>query len=980
MSRPILRRGLLVLAAIGLLLAGLAVRGRWQESALLEEARNSLRAGHFEHAEELALGILASDHDSLEALRIAGEAALRQSKHANAAEYFARLPDGRQRAVAALVAGAQRDLSEARLSAAEGALRAALAIDPQNTDAHFRLATLLDAVGRRTESSRHHFACLKAGRFSVEDLLLLGNPDELFYDAALLGRARLAAPDDPRPLTAEARQHLLGNRTREAIDLLRRIVARAPEQVEAQALLGAALLDHGALDEFAAWERALPGTADDAEIWFVRGRGAAALGQPDAAIRCHWECLCRDPNHRGAAFQLGQRLLAAGHDDSAVPFLERAQMLSDLNVTMHPIYFEGPRVAWLLRTAELMESLGRPWEAWAWYFAVTRYEPGHAAAGAAAQRLRETLDRDAPPRTLAASNPALRIDLSGWPLPDRSAAPVSPPLLTQTRNGTPYFADVADAVGISFQYFNSGDPDRIGKRMFETTGGGVAVLDADADGWPDLHWTQGCRWPPQAGQTEHLDRYFRNLGTGRFSAATAPAGLGDDGYSQGAAVGDLDSDGFDDLYVANIGANRLYHNNGDGTFTEVSRDAGLADDLWTTSCLIADLNGDSHPDLYDVNYLRGGEIFDRLCGARLPHACAPSAFDGAPDRLWLSLGDGAFRDATSEAGLGGLLGKGLGIVAVDLTYSGRLSLLVGNDGEANFYFQNETPIAAAVPPVFREQGLLNGLAFDRDGRAQASMGIAADDADGDGLLDLLVTNFYEEGSTLYLQRPGALFSDETRSAGLRDPTFTMLGFGTQFIDAELDGRPDIVVANGHIDDYSHEGIPYPMRPQFFRNTGGARFEELTAGSLGAYFQGEYLGRGLARLDWDRDGREDFAVSHLDAPAALVTNQTLPAGHVLVLRLRGTRSSRDAIGTTVVVSAGGETWTKQLTAGDGYHASNQRQLVFGLGDQSEVREIIVRWPSGQRQSFRNIPADRESLLVEGSQRLLPLASLSRPPQN
>jgi hypothetical protein len=197
----------------------------------------------------------------------------------------------------------------------------------------------------------------------------------------------------------------------------------------------------------------------------------------------------------------------------------------------------------------------------------------------------------------------------------------------------------------------------------------------------------------------------------------------------------------------------------------------------------------------------------------------------------------------------------------------------------------------------------------------------------------------------------------------------MLGFGTQFIDGELDGLPDLVVANGHIDDFTHDGVPYQMRPQYFRNTGNARFEELSPDTLGTYFQDVYLGRGLARIDWNRDGKEDFAVSHLDTPAALVTNQTDTAGHVLALRLRGTRSARDAIGTTVVVTTDRGTWTKQLTAGDGYQASNQRRLVFGLGEATTIRNITIRWPSGRIDSINDGPLDSECVVVEGAARTL-----------
>jgi tetratricopeptide (TPR) repeat protein len=947
----------------------------------LRQARQDLSAGRYSAAEDAAVHALELTSDSSAALLIAAEAATRGNRLAAAIGYYRRVPqDAGADYVAAMYGTAEILIHQGRLSDGERTLRRVLRRDAGHLKANYRLAYLLEITGRNWESVPFAIALLRHEVIDPARLFLLGDVERFFDVGDFLEQCRKAAPDDPLPRLALARRALAANRLDRAEELLNHVVSRNPGLIEAQARLGEVLLMKRRYAALARWHRQLPTNASEhPEIWVVRGGLCRDLGDVNGAVRCFREAIAREPSHRYANYQLGQLLRGKNHNDLAAAYQDRARKLAELATILDRLHrgvsqkrFDIQNVR---KVVELTESLGRLWEAWAWSQFLLRNIPPDTrpswleqTAARLRPRLRDELPRQAT-RTLRASG-SLAVD--AFPVPDweRVFSGISRPAVAEdSGRANVRFRDLALSAGIDFRYFNSADPSTAGARLFETTGGGVGVIDFDSDGWPDLYFTQGAPWPLTGKPHGYSNRLYRNTPNGRFRDETAAAGLQEAGFGQGVAVGDFDNDGFPDLYVANLGRNRLYRNNGDGTFSDATSAAGFHRADWTTSCLLADLNGDTLPDVYDVNYVSGD--LSRICSRdEKPMACSPTAFSAAQDRVFLNRGDGRFEEATDSSGIVAPHGYGLGVVAADFNGSGRLSLCIANDQTPNFFFVNQT--RPGGPLKFTEQAVPTGLATDAEGKPQGSMGIAAGDADGDGRLDLFVTNFYRESNTLYVAQPGGFFVDRTRSAGLRTASFLLLGFGTQFLDADLDGRPDLVLTNGHIDDLRSLGEPFEMPPQFFSNRGDGRFQELPAKSLGGYFQKTWRGRGLARLDWDRDGREDFVVSHIDAPAALVTNQTRSGAKSLRIQLRGTRASRDAIGTTVRITLGKRVFVQQLTAGDGYQASNQRQLVFGLGAAPHADAIEVRWPNGSKQAFGRMASGSELLIIEGNPRPLVLS--------
>lgn len=976
--RP-LRRWLAVLAvavvaaSVVLAIAAVFPWGGDPPEVVLAEAEAALRQGNYALAEELALRIEPGEEGWERSRLVAGEAASRAGRVEAAREHYAAISEGSSSA-AVMGAFALGELlrGEGHLFEAQQQYSHVLAHQPHDAQTHERMAFLLGVSGQHWESMPHFMFLLRSQNWTLDALALLGDLERPVEQEAYLRHCAKNAPHDVLVRSGLAAYALSQGKVSQAEPILRKVVAERPELLPAQVMLGEILVD-GSEHGFLNWHRALPPLADThPDIWYVRGLWARRSNQLPTAARCFWETLRRIPEHRRATYQLGQVMGSLGMD-GAEEVAARATKLFELTQMLDQVLrSRGRDPVAVRRVAELTEETGRYWEAWAWAVTAAQLHPDASWPAATVDRLSRQLHEDLP-RTIDSANIALQHSLSNVDVSsDVFASPHD--------RSTPEHGDLAPgeasiefveqtAVGIDFVYNNGADPETRGARMFEQTGGGVGVVDYDGDGWPDLYFTQGGEWKTGStqpvGSPEARDVLYRNLDGGSFVDIAAEAGLDHLGFGQGVNVGDYNNDGFPDLYVANIGENRLYRNNGDGTFTDATELTGSRRQDWTSSCVIVDLNGDGLPDLFDVNYVTGPDVYEKICGGR---GCSPKVFDGTPDQLWMQRENGTFRHAPDVTPANDA--NGLGVVAAILGEDRLPSLFVSNDQVPNFLLRINASDPSGEVRVDND-ALLRGLAYNGDGLALACMGIAADDVDGNGLIDFMVTNFLDEPNTLYLQDTPGLFADATQLAGVKSASYPYVGWGAQFIDADLDGDMDLVIANGHIDDYRDEGGEYHMLPHFFRNTGGGRFVQLSAEQAGEYFGRKYLGRGLARLDWNRDGRMDFVVSNIGTTASLVSNRSTGTGNFLNVRLHGTTSARDAIGSTVEVSTERDSWKRQLVAGDGYMASNERMLQFGLGNATEVAQLSVSWPTGSTATIENLPVGVTVELVEGS----PVAILS-----
>ncbi|MCA9054201.1 MAG: VCBS repeat-containing protein [Planctomycetaceae bacterium] len=946
-----------------------------KRNQLLQRARTWLKDGRLDQAESAADEILAANQFDPQGLLVAGEIAVRRGDLARAAELFGAVPDDAGK----VYADSQLTLGETlrllgRLTDAERAYRRVLEQNPASVTGLRGLSFVLNISGRRWEALPVMLRRLDGGTPSVEQLTEIGNLEQLVYNADFIAQCLQASPDDPLPKLGQARVLFSERKFDAARKLLVDVRSTHPDLVEAQIRFGELLHEVGDEPEFLRWQSSLPEAAKlHPDLWALLGSWARVRGQNDAAARCYGEAVRLDPDHRVAVYQLSQLCLTLGRASDGAELGQRAARLQELTDRIDELRLapgDTPRMA---SAARLCMELGRFREALGWAAAAAAIGVDDEWVAETQEHVRARPLSQAFTRRSSTDMEALaRLKLDQLPMPDWDAVPdAAATLAADGAQASPIrFVDVANEVGLDFQYFNSADPESDGMRMFEFTGGGVAALDYDRDGWTDLYFTQGCEWPPQAGQRTHIDALFRNREGTAHRIPVENAGLVEERYSQGVGVGDFNSDGFPDLYVANIGRNTLWINNGDGSYAESDTVQEAAEE-WTTSCLLADLDGDSLADLYDVNYLEGEAIYTRICQeAGRSRACMPTVFDPAHDAAWRNNGDNSLTDGAAAWKLELSRRNGLGIVAADFDAADGLDLFVANDAVANAYYPNIARAVRAGQPV-TDEAVLAGLAFDRDGKAQACMGVACGDADLDGRADLFVTNYFNESNTLYRQEADALFVDETAAFGLRAPSYQLLGFGAQFLDADLDGQEDLVLVNGHVDDFTHEGTPYRMRPQFLRNRSG-RFSELFGATTGEWFDREQLGRGLCRLDWNRDGLPDFAVTHLDTPASLVLNRTddSQVGNSLRLSLVGVAASRDAIGAIVTVRVGDLSLVRHLSAGDGYQASNERQLVIGLGAADRIDHLEVHWPDGSRETFE-VPAGEMSLLITQSGQALSL---------
>jgi enediyne biosynthesis protein E4 len=535
------------------------------------------------------------------------------------------------------------------------------------------------------------------------------------------------------------------------------------------------------------------------------------------------------------------------------------------------------------------------------------------------------------------------VSASAWDVPGLLATPA------QSSLGF-HLTDVTNQAGVHFHH-NTGAYG--GKLLPETMGSGCAFFDYDGDGWQDILLLNGMDWPGHRRKRTTL-KLYRNNRNGTFTDVTRPAGLDVEMYGMGVAVGDYDNDGWPDLLITCVGQNHLFHNTGRGHFVDVTREAGLAGrKSFSTSALWFDYDRDGLLDLFVCNYVQWSPEDDVFCSLDGKHKsyCTPEAYHGETCWLFRNRGNGTFEDVTATSGIFDSSSKSLGVAMLDYDNDGWPDLLVANDTQPNKLYRNQHN------GTFKDIAGDVGIALSTDGKARAGMGIDAADFDNSGHPGVAITNFDNEMMGLY-RLTGKDFNDVAIQTGIGLPSKNKLGFGCVFVDMNLDGELDLVAVDGHIDDTVRNirNVGYAQPPLLFLNQGNEKFREVGA-QVGGGFSTPKVGRGLAHGDFDRDGDNDLLMTTSHGPAYLYRTDETSGNQSIRFKLIGTKSNRDGIGAAVCLTSGGVTQSRLVKGGSSYLSQSELAVTFGLGKRSKIERVVIDWPSGRSEEYKNLSSGR-----------------------
>ena len=951
----------------------------------LQAADRLLRAGQTQQGIAELQRILLSDPTDAEVLFRMANAQASLGELAIAVELLEAIPeDHPQAGLAALGQAADWSMQLQRFDDAERLYRQVLTRAPEAAVVHRQLAFLYNRQGRRHEAFVHLQQLCRLGNVQQDELhamMVLGHA--IFDDPnTTMPRKKAYYPIGP---AAEARMLYTASRYQEALAVLDPAVRAGGVTPSILAFYGLLAVESQDDTRFQWWlARADASVQQYAEYWAAIGTHLLNQRRFSEAIRAFAESLNRDPTDIASMRRINQSLTAMGQQEAAEKWIDRYVVQRDVTLASNAIGESNSASLESYRTvAEGLDKLNRPLEAMTWrlFEAFQRKASKNEVESLNQQRMKIAASDQAFPDE---AERMCGISREQYPLPELEIPELSSVALptagdvTDETFATPVFENVATNVGIDHSYQIASGPQLYRFALYQSLGGGAAALDYDLDGAIDLYLAQGNGDPPSLVGTQS-NLLYRNV-TGQFEEATAASGTVDKRYSIGVAAGDWNQDGFDDIVVANVGNKVLLLNNGDGTFRRQEFDSDPALDVLTSSVALGDVTGDALPDIVSLHYVEDNTMLKRpeLGEDGNVLTVSPASFVPGVDRIAVNDGKGGFvSEKVSDSAQAP--STGLGVVIADWDGQPGNEIFVGNDVRPNHLWSRVSDLAEKVDggsdPAgssrrWQDVAALTGCAHGSGGVSTASMGIAVADFDGNGKRDIHITNFYQEPVSLFMNRGGS-FEDRCVQYRLHRDSSSVLGFGCQAMDYNNDGRPDVAVTNGNIE--KAPGEPLQQSPQLFVNL-GSKFLLTEVQDASGYWQGAYLGRGMTRLDFNHDGKQDFLITHLDAPSALMMNQTETPNHWLAIQLVGTSSERNAIGAQVDVHVGDQVLSNWIVGGDGYLSRNQPTVNFGLGTADKVNKIVVTWPSGVQQTFADPKVDAYLLLVEDDPEAYPQSSV------